>query len=173
MFCCSRLIFFARVLLNCFAHINYFDRNLFNFIVCDLLNCFALIWFNCFACSYTIICLIFLERDHTIFLARSFVERDHTIFLTIFLYPIVYLLWGYTITIDVNVFNVIVICSILFRICCTNYLLFMTTVNMLLHVSVYGMYLSYLIVVHIHNIFHLTDGSFVCWTHAFKGWSAE
>ena len=53
------------------------------------LNIFACVLFNCFARNYTIIFFIFSERNLMIFLA-------------IFLSPIFSLLWGCTITIDVN-----------------------------------------------------------------------
>ena len=89
-------LFFARVLFKIFA------RNLFNFI--------AFVWFNCFACYYTIICLILAKMNLVIF-------------LKIFLSPIFFLLWSYTITIDSNGCTVIEVFSTLFWIHCT-YLLF-------------------------------------------------
>ena len=103
------------VLLNCFAHVNCFARNSFNLIACDLFNWFARVWFNCFPRNYTFIC-------------RIFVERDLMIFLTIFLSPILFLLWVYTTTINGNASNVIEMCSTMFRICCTNFGLFITNI---------------------------------------------
>ena len=57
-------------------------------------DCFARVLFNCFACNYTLFCLVFSERNLTIFLA-------------IFLSPISFFLWGSTITINSNIRNVI------------------------------------------------------------------
>ena len=79
-----------------------FDRNLFNVIARELFNCFVFVWFICFVfvwfnCSphnYTLIFLIVLERDLTVF-------------LMIFLSLILFILWGYTITMDCNVRNVV------------------------------------------------------------------
>ena len=172
--------FFARIFFNCFARVNCFDCDLFNFIVWHLfnffarvlINCFALVWFNFFARNYTLICIIFVERYHMIFLALIFIDRYHTIFLTIFLSPILFLLWCYDITIKVNVCSVIKMCSILFRIRCTTFGFFMTTINMFSHVSVNGLYFLYIRFVHIHNLFHLTDDCFLWCTCTFEGWGA-
>ena len=73
-----------------------------------------------------------------ILLCAFFVERDIMIFLTIFFSTILFLMWCYTITIKGEARNVIEMCSMLLRLCCTDFGLFMTAINMLLHVSVYG-----------------------------------
>ena len=132
----------------------------FNFIDSNLFNCFARVWYNCFARNYNLIWLIFFERDITIF-------------LNILISPILFLLWGYTITIDGNVHNVIEMCSTMLRICCTTLGFFMTTINMFLNVSVYDMYSFYLRFLHIQQIFHLIDGRFLCCARKFEGQSAE
>ena len=139
-----------------FLQYTFFTRNLFTFIVRDLFNGFTRAWFNCFACNYTLICLIFSEMDLTIF-------------LTITLFPIFLLLWVYTITIDGNVCNIIEMCRIMFQICCTDFGFFMTTISMFSHVSVYVMYFFYLISVNIHNVFYLTDASLLCCTCVLEG----
>ena len=71
------LIFSDRNFFNCFAHV------LFNYFA-RIFNCFSLIFFN------NLVCLIFVL----------------IISLGIFLIPILFLLWNYTITIDSNVRNI-------------------------------------------------------------------
>ena len=53
-------------------------------------------------------------------------------------------------------------CSVLFRIRCTSLLFLMITINIILHVSVCGTYLFCLVIVYLHNIFHLTGGCILC-----------
>ena len=74
--------------------VNYFGRYLFNCLARVWFNYFACFWFNFFAHNYNLICLIFSERGLTIF-------------MTISLSLILFLLWGYTITINDNVHNII------------------------------------------------------------------
>ena len=151
--CFAHVNCFSGDLFNCFAHVNCFAHgplnfivsNLFNFIVCDLFNFITRNLFNCLAHNYTLIYLIF-------------VERDIMIFMNILIAPILFLMWGYNITIDGNVCNVIEMCSTMFCIRCTTFGLFMRTINMFLHISIYGMYSFNIIFVHIQNLFHLIDG---------------
>ena len=84
-----------------------------------------------------------------------------------------FLILGYTINVDGNICNVIEIFSILFQIRCTTFRLFMTTINMLLDLSVHGMYFFYLRFVHIHNIFRFTNGRFLCCARMFGDFHAE
>ena len=130
----------------------FFSRQLF---CSQFFNFFACVWYNCFAHNYTLICLIY-------------VERDLMIFLTIFLSAIFFLLWGYTIPINGNVFNVIEMCSTMFWIHCTTFGLFITTINMFLNVSVYGIYIFYLRFVHSQNLSHLINGFLLCCKCAFE-----
>ena len=81
-----------------------------------------------------------------------------------------FMFWNYTITIDVNVCNIFEMCSALFLILCTSLWILMTTINIILHISVGGTYLLYLIIEYIHSIFHLTHGRPMCFAHAFKRW---
>ena len=80
---------------------------------------------------------------------------------------ILFLLWNYTSTIDSNVCNFLEMCSALFWICCTSFSFLMKTINIIPHVSICGTYLLYLRIVYIHNIFHITDGSLLCYARAF------
>ena len=59
-------------------------------------------------------------------------------------------------------------CSIMFQICCTTSRLFLTTINMFSHISVYGMYFFYLRFLHIHNLFRFTYGPLLCCARAFE-----
>ena len=134
-----------------------FARNLFNFIARIWLNCCVCVWLNFFYRNHTLICLIF-------------VEWDLMFFLTILLSPIVFLLWGYTISINSNFFNVIEMCSAMFWIWFMTFGLFITTRNMFSYVLVYGMYVFYLIFLKIRNLFYLFDGCLLCCVRVFKGW---
>ena len=118
------------------------------------LFCSRLVHF--FPRNYTLICLIF-------------VEWDLMFFLTILLSPIVFLLWGYTISINSNFFNVIEMCSAMFWIWFMTFGLFITTRNMFSYVLVYGMYVFYLIFLKIRNLFYLFDGCLLCCVRVFKG----
>ena len=72
-------------------------------------NRFARVWYNCFASQlYSYMPLIFIEKDLMIF-------------LTIFFSHILFILWGYTITIDGNIRKIIEMCSTMFRIRCTTF----------------------------------------------------
>ena len=100
-----------------------FRSQFFNFIARSWFNFIACVWFNCFARNYTLIFLIF-------------VKRDLTIFLKIFLSTIFFILQSYTITIDSKVWYNIEMCSTLFRIRFTSFLLLVTSINISLQLSV-------------------------------------
>ena len=79
------------------------------------------------------------------------------------------LMWGCTITIGSHVYNIIEMCSTMFRICCMTFKLFMTTTNIFSHFLFYGMYFFYFRSLHIQNLFCLIDVCFLCCAHAFGG----
>ena len=133
------LILFARVLFNCFASI------LFNCFARFLFNCFVFVLFN------TLICLIFFVSNR----------------LMIFLTPILFLLCNYITNIDGNVNNGFEMYSALLRIRCTSFWLPIENINIIFHVSVCGTYFPYLVIVYLHNIFHMNDGGLMFCAHAF------
>ena len=133
--------------------------------------CFFVITF----CSLTI-CSIWLIAVNSIFSARIFLNTNiYLIFsvvkicLEIFLTPI-FLLYKYNRIINGNVCNTFKIFSVMFRIGLPYLWFFMTSINMFLHVSVYGTYLLFIRFVSIQNIYHITDGCILCWTREFIHW---
>ena len=114
LFCCYQFNCFDRILFNCFT------RVLFNRFACV----------NFFACIHNLICLILAVRNIKIF-------------LTIFLTPILFLLWDYIINIVINVRDVFEICSGLLCIHCT---FLLNSINIILHVLVCVTYFCYLII---------------------------
>ena len=135
----ANFLLFARNLINSVAHgFILFAHNLFNLIACGLLNCFARNLFNYVAC-------VFLNAlINPIFVVR--------IYLKIFLTPILFLLWKYTVSTNGNVCNVFKMCSTLLRIHCTYFWFLMTNINMFFHVSVYRAHFFYLLFVYFHNL---------------------
>ena len=134
--------------------------------------CFARVWFNCFSWNFTLICLIFVKLDHTIFVVRIFLKGSYDTpdnrSLSHFFSSGVY-----TITIDNNICHVIEMCSTLFRILCASFWLVLTTINMSSQVLFPCKYFLCLIIEWIQNLFYMTDGLFLFCAHAFKGRSAE
>ena len=98
-----------------------FDNNLFNLIGRELFNCFSRSLFNCFA-------LAFLNTRINFILVKI-------ICLSIFLTLILFMLFNYTGTNNVNVCNILKMCSALLCICCTYFWFIMTTINIIFHVS--------------------------------------
>ena len=82
-------------------------------------------------------------------------------------------LWNYTGTIYSNVLNVFKMCSVLFRIGCMSFQLFIRTINMYSYVPVYGTYFFSLVVVYFCNFYHLIDSRILCCARAFIRWMKE
>ena len=104
------------------------------------------------------------------FICLIFVVRNLMTFLTVFLSLFLFLLWDYTFTINGYVRNDFEMYSALFYICCTFFLLCIITINISLHLSVFGTYFFYLRTVYIHNLFHHIEVHILCCTCAFINW---
>ena len=89
------------------------------------------------------------------------------IYLVIFITVVFFHLKNYNIPIEGNVRNIFEIWSALFWIRFTSFWFPMTTINIIVHASVCGMYLLYLIIEYLHNILHSTDIFLMCCSRTF------